>query len=488
MQCLKHGTKALLAVIALIFSGHAGADTGSAVYLLPVVDGSEETRSTPFIAWFEDLSSVGYVEEEYLLAGEAAVYGYSDTVESGSDIEVVVPAMPYRTRLIVRRPETASHFNGTVYVEILNATAGWDGDPTWQNTHDYMMRNGGAYVGITSKPVSVDFLRDQWGTSSVAAKRDRSRYASLKMPHFGQVWDVITDTLTLLRAEGNGSSLLNGFEVTRVILVGYSQSVAFQVTYANHFHQSALVSGYFLAGGGEHAKRINRLDSVEELASGHVNNKISVSAPVVRFQTQTEVVGFGAYRVRQHEPDNAAVRIYEMAGGAHVDVVTAQLGAKTLTRDLALSSYSNGCELAINPLRIGTVQSALLDVLNQWIDGEPPPKSKMIELDPQTEEMLLDSAGNAIGGLRPPALSAPLGQYLGSNRGGGFCFLIGGFVPFNSEELLARYGNKVALVDRYRRAINESVRDRFLLPGDASILIRELARDLTQVWPTGALE
>ena len=61
-------------------------------------------------------------------------------------------------------------------------------------------------------------------------------------------------------------------------------------------------------------------------------------------------------------------------------------------------------------------------------------------------------------------------------------------MPFNSQELLARYGNKAALVDRYRRAINESVRDRFLLPGDASILIRELARDLTQVWPTDALE
>jgi hypothetical protein len=62
MQCLKHDTKALLALIALIFAGHAGADAGPAVYLLPVVDGSEETRSTPFIAWFEDLSPMGYVE------------------------------------------------------------------------------------------------------------------------------------------------------------------------------------------------------------------------------------------------------------------------------------------------------------------------------------------------------------------------------------------------------------------------------------------
>lgn len=483
MHVLKSGSKVLLALVALVLVGHAAADVTPSIQLLPVVNGSAETRSTPFIAWFEDLSSMGYVEEEYQLTGEAAVYGYGDIAKLPSHIKVVVPATPYRTRVIVRRPETANFFNGTVYVEILNATAGWDGDPVWQNTHDYIMRTGSAYIGVTSKPVAVNFLRDQWGASSLSAERDRSRYASLTMPYFGQVWDIITDALTLLAAQGDGPSLLNDFEVTRVILVGYSQSVAFQVTYANYFHQDELVSGYFLSGGGEKAKRINRLNNLEQLESGDVNNKITVSAPVIRFQTQTEVVGFGAYKVRQYEPDYPDVRIYEMAGGAHVDLVTAQLGAKALIRDLGLSSFSDSCELSPNPLRIGITQSALLEVLNQWIDKEPPPKSMMIGLDLQTGEMLFDNAGNAIGGLRPPALSAPLGQYLGSNHGGGFCFLIGGFRPFDAKELLARYGKKETLVDRHRRAVQESVRNRFIMSEDATILMQELDNNLGQIWP-----
>jgi hypothetical protein len=129
------------------------------------------------------------------------------------------------------------------------------------------------------------------------------------------------------------------------------------------------------------------------------------------------------------------------------------------------------------------VQSALLEVLNQWIEGETPPDSKMIELDEQINQVLLDTDGNSIGGLRPPALSVPLGQYLGSNKGVGFCFLIGGFVPFGGEELLRRYGTRTTLVDQYQHAINESVRDRFLLPEDVPSLINELVSYLDSVWP-----
>lgn len=462
------------------------ADAGPNIRLLPRVEGSPETRSTPFIAWYEDLDGEGYVEEEFVQEGKAAVYRYVDDANEGKELAIALPAEPYRTRLLVRRPMNPEHFNGTVYVEILNPTAGWDGDPIWQNTHDYVMRGGAAYVGISSKPVTVDFLRDSWGDSPGFVKRNRSRYESLLMPYFGQVWDVITDTLTLLRSEDSGMNPLKDLAVQRVILVGYSQSVDFQVTYANHFHQDALVSGYFLAAGGEQAKRINFLDGVEEHASYDSRNRISVDAPVIRFQTQTEVLGFGAYRVRQHEPATPGMRFYEMAGGAHVDVLTGQIGGKSMARDLLASSFSNACELAINPVPIGVVQSALLEVLNQWIDGVAPPESQLIALDENKGQLLLDADGNARGGLRPPALSVPLGQYLGSNSGPGFCYLIGGFLPFTGEELLKRYGTRAALVDQYQVAISESLGDRFLLSEDVVNLNNNLALYLDNVWPEEA--
>lgn len=483
MKGIKPGAVALMILAMMLAPISALAESGPAIRLLPKVAGTPETRSTPFIAWYEDLGAEGYVEEEFVQEGKAAVYRYVDDENEGRELAIALPAETYRTRLLVRRPASPEQFNGTVYVEILNPTAGWDGDPFWQNTHDYMMRGGAAYVGISSKPVTVNFLRDTWGEAPGFVKRNRSRYASLLMPYFGQVWDVITDTLTLLRAEDSLTNPLKDLVVQRVILVGYSQSVDFQVTYANHFHQDELVSGYFLAAGGEAAKRINVLDGEEEHASGDARNKISVAAPVVRFQTQTEVLNFGAYRVRQHEPADPQVRFYEMAGGAHVDVLTGQIGGKSMARDLLASSFSGGCELAINPVPIGVVQSALLKVLNQWLDGVTPPESQFITLDESKSALMLDADGNAMGGLRPPALSAPLGQYLGSNKGAGFCYLIGGFLPFTGEQLMQRYGTRAALIDQYQAAIHESVRNRFLLPEDVATLNDNLEQYLDGVWP-----
>ena len=343
---------------------------------LPSVSGSKYTRSTPFIAWFENLAGKGYVEEEYLLKGLANVYKYVDETKKDWQIKIDTPDVPYVTRILVRKPKESRHFDGTVYVEILNATAGFDGDPIWQNTHDFIMQRGSAYVGITAKPVTVEFLRDHWGASTGELSRNRARYKQLRMPYFGQVWDIITDAAILLRGDSNKPGPLKDLDVTRLILVGYSQSAAFQVTYANHFHKDGVFDGYYLAGAGEVAKRINRLENNERLESGHPKNEISVDAPVIRFQTQTEVIGFGSYRVRQHEPLNPQVRLYEMAGGAHVDKYTAEFGARSLARDLEISGFNSNCDLEINPVKIGTVQSALLDVLNKWIEGELPPPSK----------------------------------------------------------------------------------------------------------------
>ena len=69
-----------------------------------------------------------------------------------------------------------------------------------------------------------------------------------------------------------------------------------------------------------------------------------------------------------------------MAGGAHVDRYSAELGAHALARDLEIPGFDSGCDLETNPVKIGAVQSALLNVLNKWIEGEVPPPSKLIEL------------------------------------------------------------------------------------------------------------
>ena len=53
-------------------------------------------------------------------------------------------SVPYRTRVIVRRPVSADDFNGTVLVEWQNVTAGYDLDALWNRRHSTKF-NGVAY-------------------------------------------------------------------------------------------------------------------------------------------------------------------------------------------------------------------------------------------------------------------------------------------------------------------------------------------------------
>ena len=265
-----------LMAISLMLVAASAAAQHPQTKLLPVVSGDEESRSTPFIAWIEDLSEQGYIEEEFSVAGSANIYSYIDDLNQSPAAGIMEADVPYVTRILVRRPDCkkpgkhgkGKHkqrkrcraFNGTVYVEVLNATAGWDGDPIWQSNSEYIIREGAAWVGMSTKPVTVDFLRDTWGKAPFPI-RNAERYADLSMPHFGQVWDMLTQMGALLKAKQAPGNPLRGYDVERLVMVGYSQSAAYQVTYANSFHHTAVTrhgepvyDGYFISAGGARAQ------------------------------------------------------------------------------------------------------------------------------------------------------------------------------------------------------------------------------------------
>jgi hypothetical protein len=483
-----HLSRKFIYCAALFTLYGASALAQVATELLPVVPGDPQTRSTPFIAWFIDLSQDNYVEEEYLVAGDANIYDYTDDVGQRPEIEVLTPDVPYVTRMLVRRPERAQDFNGTVYVEVLNATAGWDGDPIWQSTHEYMIREGAAWVGISTKPVTVDFLRDGWGRPPWPT-RNASRYATLSMPEFGQVWDMLTQIGNLLKSSSSDNPL-DGFDVTTQIMVGYSQSAGYQVTYANSIHDHAAMpdgtpvyDGYYISAGGARAKHVRGPSDVtpENLALGDDRNLTRVDAPVIRFQTQTEIVNFPSFPVRQSEDDFPLLRFYEMAGGSHVDIQLNAVGGQALVRDLGLPpSFCPSPAIPYNPIRIGYVQSAVMEALGVWIsEGVAPPASRFMEITTDAGgNMVLvrDDNGNAVGGVRPPDVEVPIGTYVESNTGPGFCGLFGGFAPFDDATLDSFYRNHGAYVSQFTRAVRDSQRDGFLLREDAATQRRNAAQ------------
>jgi hypothetical protein len=91
----------------------------------------------PFFSTWYDLEGAGYVEQEFYISGNADAYSTTGALV-GSDV-------PYKSRLIVRRPTNPARFNGTVLVEWQNVTAGYDLDALWSV---HAMRAGYAWIGV----------------------------------------------------------------------------------------------------------------------------------------------------------------------------------------------------------------------------------------------------------------------------------------------------------------------------------------------------
>ncbi len=86
------------------------------------------------------------------------------TAPISSDGKLVVAPDPetsaggFKTRLVVYRPTDPAKFNGTVYVEWLNVSAGFDAPADWIMAHNDLIRSGAAWVGVSAQQKGVDTL------------------------------------------------------------------------------------------------------------------------------------------------------------------------------------------------------------------------------------------------------------------------------------------------------------------------------------------
>ena len=456
---------------------------------------SADERSTPFLAHLGDLGELGYVEEEYEMSGTGNIYDYVDNPAQSPEIAISESGVPFVTRILIRRPADPAAFNGTVYVEILNSTETWDNDPIWRMSYPAFVRAGSAYVGITSDPLTVDFLRNRWGAPEFVP-RNRDRYQNLTMDRFGQVWDILSQGAALLKDDDNPDNPLRGFGVQRIIQTGHSQSAGFQKTYANSMHSrdvaeygSAVYDGYFLSAGGFSAKQINPPPpgmGDDYIGANDVRRFVDVPVPVIRFQTETEMLAFFAANTgRQVEtgtPDGPPIRTYEMAGGVHVDQQLETTGLLIGERDLGLSPEPANCPDPVIPISVSYIQSALLQAIEAWIrDGTEPPPSSLIQLgtdENMQQVVVFDENGNATGGLRSPQIEVPLGQYIANpltllND----CFLNGGFVPFDDARFRQLYPTDEDYLRAVDREISRAVADGIVLAEDADNLRQDMLAD-----------
>lgn len=423
---------------------------------VPIPEVSGPAPGRIFFATTEDLGVHGYVEEEYFLEGFARQYELS----AAAPFRVGEVAYPYRTRVVVRRPAEAAGFNGTVLVEWLNVTVGFDIDIDWMQARTHILRSGYAWVGVSAQRVGVhgeaglrNWDPDRYGTLDLTADstllRDELAY------------DIFAQAVSAIR-NPERQRILGPLTPQVVVATGHSQSASRLAAYHNRVHpMTEVVDGFLIHGGGE---------------------QLTVGLDTKVFKINAETDLWAMRQLQWRQPDSDRLRTWEVAGASHADeYYMAHLG-ELQARDFGATLTISCDEPAKSRIPFRYALHAAYDHLVAWITrGIPPPRAQPLEVVSVEPEIRLvrSTFGNAQGGVQLPHHAVPTALNSGRNGGGAFCRFYGTHVPFDEATLRQLYSTRDAYVEALRSSIERNLEAGFILPSDAEEMLREaMAR-----WP-----
>jgi hypothetical protein len=455
-----------------------GADVARPAVTGPITAG---TQDEPFLAMPAQVGEqAGYVEDEYFVEGEATAY--EPDGELGQDGRwSVTPAgtAPYRTRMLVRRPEDPDDFNGTVLVEWFNVTGGFDADPEFIFAHDELLRSGFAWIGVSAQHVGVEGGGGAFsvpGAEAVGALTawDPERYGELNHPGDPYSYDMFSQAAQAIRRPGD-VDLLGGLEVQHVLAAGESQSAARMVTYIDAVHPIARIYDGFLVhsrGGG--SAPLDETGAV--IGEGAVHIRDDLDVPVLQFETETDMFGPLGFHAAE-QPDTDLLRTWEVAGTSHIDRSTIDYGIDTgadFTGGGAIGVV-NQCG-SINDGPQHYVLQAAISALRTWVvDGDAPAEAPRFEVTDSGDAIARDERGIALSGIRTPAVDVPTSVETGEVPAGrsGLCVLFGDSRPFDAATLAELYPTHQDYVDAVSESADATVSAGYLLPEDADAFVAE---------------
>jgi len=447
--------------------------------------------SYPFLATNHDtpsidLSKLGYVEEEYIVTGNANVYDWA----ADGTLSAKTPNAPYGTRILVRRPKDAARFSGSVMVELLFPARRFDWSMMWGFSHDYLLEHGDAWVGI-SLPAVADGLKKfnptRYAAVSFANPTPNAPCGNNPAPasEEGLRWDMISQVGALLKSNAAGRPL-TGFPVQALYLTTQGSDVA---TYANAIHANLengkpVYDGYLLKAGFN----MTRISQCAQAPAANDPRQAikNVGVPVIEVAAQGEVIGgtLASRRADSDEP-NDRFRLYEVASAGHIDK-SAYFGFPALQDQVAAVGSAQGtvdwpfnakCDPEIplmEPSLMGLVFNSSLANLDQWVKkGTPAPRAPRIELmNPGTPQVSFqtDKLGHGLGGTRTAFIDVPDATYFTSSPGPGTCREMGHKVPYDAARITELYGSRRGYVSRFTETVDRLVKERWLTEGDAKRL------------------
>jgi hypothetical protein len=446
------------------------------VVSLPHVSGPlPDTSTRGAQVW--DVSGLGYVSEEYVIAGKADTYapvGMADAANAADrdttqdlarrdfTLEPRSFGEPYRTRLVVYRPRDVSRFSGNVVVEPFHPVGGGIG-VVWNSVQYFFVANGDAYVGF-QHPATLAALR----------RSGADRYDDLAMVDNTQLWDGLAQTAALLRS-GAAQSPLRGYPVRHLVLTGVSYTGVATSGFANYHHP------------------IKKTAEGHPLFDGYVSMENAtydrpIDVPVIKLNTQGDFDSFGGLGNRRPDSDERGqqYRLYEVPGWSHVTAPRPVPGAtgkpprplgaavelepsSSWLRTTALAQFPKDAQP--NDFPGFALTSAAFSNMYAWVRGErTPPRAARIETD-ATGATKFDAHGNALGGLRTPYVDVPIARYaVGVGYPGS---LFGYKVPFELERRQSLYGSHASYVERVRAHTERLSAERWILADAAREIVRE---------------
>jgi hypothetical protein len=416
------------------------------------------TKNYTFYASDVPLASQGYVEEEFFLEGKANAYDtpVSTPATPPTTLAKVVTAdVPYKTRMVVRRPVDPARFNGTVVIEWLNVTDGFDGEYFWVQSHSHLTRAGYAYIGVSAQDNGISNVNTGLKAFSPV------RYGSLDVTGGGGEcctadklsYDIFTQAA---KAAYDVPEVLKGLAVRNAIGIGMSQSGSRFGVYANYVHELAPIYDALLI----------------QVANPVLRDDLKLPVIKVLSESEASVNGLNA-----SQPDTALRKTYWVAGTTHGDSTQRMGRTGVRLRDLGLARTGNdacgpgGATPTRNRTPFRHVLNAALEHLKRQVEqGVQPPSGPALRRASTAADapLLRDAAGNAVGGIRLAHMEAPTARANGIE-----CGNIGAWVPFTVEQLQALYPTHEAYVSKVRAAATASTTAGFVLPEDAAETIAE---------------
>jgi len=456
LAVLKRLLTSVLAGVAI--SAGAVVPTPTVTGPLPSDPPGTPGRNYPFFSTDMVLSDFGYVEQEFFFDGTASRYnapapsgGIGNNAASAPTAEIVATGIPYRSRMLVRRPADPSLFNGVVVVEWLNVTNGYDTDVHWLYQKEFFLRAGYAWVGVSAQNAGLS------NQPNGLKNWSPSRYSTLNVNANGTLTgDVLSYDIYSQAAQAIRSvpAVMGALPVQMVIAIGQSQSAGRLGIYLNAVHvRDPIYDGAVLASGGQ-----------------IIRNDLTI--PVIKLLTETEFAMNNVNEIPVLQPDTDKIRVWPVAGSSHSEQYSLLSRAAFLKRDLNLQAVDACATPARSRVANRFVYNAAVDAIVQLNrTGKAPahaPPVAVVSVSPPS--IARDELGNGIGGIRLAEMEVPI-----AHEGGETCGLGGTHVPFATDVLNALYRNHGAYVSQVAHAATASVAAGFVLPEDAQKTIDKAA-------------